>query len=108
MSGKGRMTDEKFRRKVEGFLWGLFRRQVMYANDPANQDIYVWLGLEEVTSRCAACCVPKKECKAGNGWVDLLEVNDLGEVFAGPDGHPAIKRHFGLVMWYRKDDHENS
>ena len=100
------MDKEQFRRKAEGFLWGVFGRRVMYADDSASRDLHVWMGLEEVTSRCTACCVPKKGGKMGNGWVDLLVMKD-GYGVAGPDGQAVTKRHFGLVMWYRKEPDES-
>jgi len=42
----------------------------------------------------------------GNGWVDLLVMKD-GYGVAGPDGQAVTKRHFGLVMWYRKEPDES-
>jgi len=99
------MADEKLRRKAERFLWGLLGRRVMSAEDPDAKNVHVLFGIGEVTKRCTACCVPRQEWRAGNGWVDLL-IKKNGHFVAGHDGKAITKRHFGLVMWYRKDDDE--
>ena len=51
------MDKEQFRRKAEGFLWGVFGRRVMYATDPSVNDVTVMLGMKNVSTQCTACCL---------------------------------------------------